>query len=313
MYKVIERTFLLALGAIIFIALGYLMSPILLFYINNYTNIFLVTGFTVMGILFSAVIQFYINYTRSKEAVNMRNENTALITHEMRTSLTSTSWAITYILNNYSSDIKKYDIKMLENIIKSIHTTIMHTVNLLDTSLVDIGKLSISLQWVNLSEVEDMIKEIIEKYKMGIEGQNIKFISSIKLDHELNMEVDFLRLRIIIENLLENSIQYVSGENKIIEIKVNNTDKRLNLIVRDNGIGIPKKEQDKIFGEFYRASNARRKMTNGSGIGLYMCKQYIKSYNGTIDFESRENEGTTFNISLPLNTSADVNEFLKQV
>ncbi len=83
--------------------------------------------------------------------------------------------------------------------------------------------------------------------------------------------------------------------------------------VSDTGIGIPESEQEKIFGEFYRASNARVKLSSGSGIGLYTCAQYVQAHRGTIRFESKENVGTTFFITIPLKTIADVNEFLNKI
>jgi signal transduction histidine kinase len=189
----------------------------------------------------------------------------------------------------------------------------MHTVNLLDISLSDIGKLTISLEKVPLSKVENMVNEVVDKYILGTKRANIELISSVNLERDKVVEVDIMRLKIIIENLLENSIQYVKGQNDKIELTVNNTKDSLNIVVKDNGIGIPENEQEKVFEEFYRASNARKKLSSGSGIGLHMTYNYVKAHKGKINFTSKENIGTSFNVSIPLKTSADVNEFLKEV
>lgn len=313
MLKSIEKIIYVAVGIFSGMAIGFTLLTFPIDFIIEHVDLFIIALIGIIGGLVSAILQFYLRYRLSKRSDVMRNETTALITHEMRTSLTSTSWAISYILKIYEKTINETDKKMLDGIIKSIHTTVMHTVNLLDTSLLDIGKLSISLEWLPLDKVGQMIGEVIEKYKMGIEGQDINLVSKIDLNHNDKVEVDILRLRIIIENLLENSIQYVSGDNKEIKVEVNNTKTTLNLIVSDNGIGIPVDEQSKIFGEFYRASNARRKLSSGSGIGLHMCEKYVKAHHGTIRFESTAGKGTAFYITLPLKTSADVNEYLRQV
>jgi K+-sensing histidine kinase KdpD len=83
----------------------------------------------------------------SKKEEELRNETVALITHEMRTALTSSGWTIESILKDYEDKIKDSDKKILSDLVKSNQTTVMHTVNLLDVSLSDIGKLAISLEW----------------------------------------------------------------------------------------------------------------------------------------------------------------------
>jgi signal transduction histidine kinase len=313
MSETIQRNIFLILGTTIGIVVGAIILSLQSTYPPNYKDIFIVVFTGIIGILINSIILFYKKTKLAKESERVRNETVALITHEMRTALTSTGWAIQFILEHYNTNLKDQDKKMLEDMVESIHTTIMHTVNLLDISLLDIGKLSISLEWVKLIKVEEMIREIIEKYTVGAKKEGISLSVNIKLDHESEVEVDTLRLRIILENLLENSIQYMKNDRKEIKVDISNTRTTLNMVVSDTGIGIPKDEQDKIFGEFYRAINARKKLSSGSGIGLHMCAQYVKAHHGTIRFESKEGEGTTFYISLPLKTIADTKEFLTEI
>ena len=122
-----------------------------------------------------------------------------------------------------------------------------------------------------------------------------------------------MRFRIILENLLENAIQYTTGEKREITVTVYNDAVAMTIMVKDTGIGIPEKEHSKIFSEFFRASNARKKLSNGSGIGLHMCAKYIKAHHGTIRFESKEGEGSIFYVTLPLKSAADVKEFLTKI
>lgn len=303
MSSVFEKIVFIVLGGMI----GFVVSITL--HVNFIDTVYL----CCIGILLAVILIFWRRYALSVKEEKLRSETVALITHEMRTSLTSTSWAVSYILNNYESVISAEDKKSLTDIVDSIHTTVMHTVNLLDVSLLDIGKLSISLQWIELDKVEEMIKEIIRKYEIGAKKDGINLITQINLDNEKRVEVDNLRLRIIIENLLENALQYTTKGSGWIKVDVSNTPTDLNIVIADNGIGIPQSEQGEIFKEFYRASNARDKLSSGSGIGLHMCAQYVAAHHGKIRFESKEGIGTTFYISLPLKTSADTKEFLKQI
>ncbi len=271
----------------------------------------------VIGALVGCLISLFILEFRKakefRENSKIRNETVALITHEMRTALTSTGWAIHLVLDGYGDKISESDKRTLKGVITSIDTTVMHSVNLLDVSLLDIGKLAISLEWVTLAKVETTFNEIVEKFTYGAKQKGITLTSESHLDYGRQVEVDMLRLRIVLENLLENSLQYTLGDKKEIRITINNDAKSLNISVSDTGIGIPLAEQEKIFSEFFRASNARRKLSSGSGIGLYMSKRYIHAHHGTFRFESKENEGTTFYISIPLKSAANVNQFLEKI
>jgi signal transduction histidine kinase len=243
----------------------------------------------------------------------LRDETVALITHEMRTGLTSTSWAIERVIKNYGNVMSKEDNDLLGEIIKSIKGIVLHSVNLLDVSMLDIGKLKISLEEVPLEKLEILYTEIVDKYTLGAEKHGINFITHIKLDHDKKVEVDMLRLRIIIENLLENAIQYTTLAKKEIELNIQNVENELQIKVRDSGIGIPESEKANIFGEFFRATNARKELSAGSGIGLYTTQQYVKAHRGSIRFESIEAQGTTFFVTIPLKTVADVNGFVASI
>ncbi len=251
-----------------------------------------------------------IAYTRSKK---IRDETVALITHEMRTGLTSTAWAIEIILENYKEKISTDHVKMLQDVTKSINAKVMHSVNLLDISLLDIGKLVISLKWTQLSEVAKLLSGVFEKYKMTAAQKGITMQWEMKLDETEWIEVDELRLRITIENLLENALQYTILDEKKIHVTVTNNPYELEIKISDTGIGIPEAEKGKIFSEFFRASNARKALSTGSGIGLHMCYQYTHAHHGKITFNSEENHGTQFTITIPLRTSANVNEFLEKI
>ena len=103
----------------------------------------------------------------------------------------------------------------------------------------------------------------------------------------------------VIKNLLSNSIKYnkPNGRADVILKKVN---QKILITIKDTGIGIPKKDQKKMFGRFFRAGNAIKKATEGSGLGLYIVKSYVKKWGGKIDFKSIEGRGTTFNIEIPI-------------
>ena len=103
-------------------------------------------------------------------------------------------------------------------------------------------------------------------------------------------------INIILTNLLFNAIKY-SNESSNIKVKISVTKANIYFSVKDNGIGIPKNEQNLIFNRFFRAKNAL--FYPGTGIGLNIVKGYVNNLNGNISFKSTENVGTTFNVQLP--------------
>ena len=309
----IERIITAVLGGVFGIIIGVFIVNTGLALSENVEAAFLIIAFAVIGV-FTAIAVYERNKNKMMEHNNqVREETIALITHEMRTNLTTTSWAIESIIQTYSDKISPDDIKMLQSTTEGIATTVMHSVNLLDISLLDIGKLTIALEWVDLGQIDTMVMETLKKFSMGASKKGINFVSKVHLDHERKAEVDLMRLRIILENLLENAIQYTVGDKKEIKVIIENDAVSFTVIISDTGIGIPPLEQEKIFSEFYRASNARSTLGSGSGIGLYLCKEYVKAHKGKIRFESKEKEGTTFYISIPLKTVADVKGFFEKM
>lgn len=314
MKTLLEKSLIYTVGGIVGLIIGYslIMIELPAFSITETCRAVVFTSI-IFGVLFSIALVEGKEKKIFKKNTDLRNETVALITHEMRTGLTSTGWAIQNILDKYGEHVTQEDTEMLEGVVKSIHTTIMHSVNLLDISLLDIGKLEITLESMNLEKIETAFKEIVGKFKMETEKKGIVLTSEIRLDHDKEVEVDFVRLRIILENLLENAIQYTLDGKKEIHVIILNNKNELNISVKDTGIGIPESEKEKIFSEFYRAQNARKALSTGSGIGLYTCAQYTKAHRGKISFESKEGVGTTFFVDIPLKTEADVDGFLSKI
>lgn len=312
MNKKTEQFVYCILGALIGLALGFVLLSIGYAFSKEISVLIFLLMMSIFGVLFSVIFYQIKIISLFKKGNKVRDEAVTLITHEMRTGLTSTGWSLEMIMNDYGNVIKEDDKKILQGVIKSIHATIMHSVNLLDISLLDMEKLVISLENIPMSKIEITLQEIIEKYNIGAKRKNVTLKFDLKINVEKKIEIDIMRLRIILENLLENALQYTT-EGGEIRISLKHTDQDMLIDVSDDGIGIPYSEQGKVFSQFYRASNARKKLSSGSGIGLYMCQKYIKAHKGSITFESKENEGTTFHIKIPLTTKMDTNQFLKDI
>jgi signal transduction histidine kinase len=125
---------------------------------------------------------------------------------------------------------------------------------------------------------------------------NCDIDSSVKNIHGNQFSIEEM-----IANLLLNAIKYTPADGTIT-VKAGNHDDSVLVEISDTGIGIPKQEQDKVFDEFFRATNARRTERDGTGLGLSIVKYIVERHGGQISIESEEGCGTTFKLTLPKTT-----------
>jgi signal transduction histidine kinase len=145
--------------------------------------------------------------------------------------------------------------------------------------------------------VADLIHEIIESLRYQPGAEAIQF--NVEEDeHQTRMTVDKTRLRIILSNLINNSIKYqdVRKTHRSITVGIRSLRHEHSISVRDNGIGIAAEHLAKVFDMFYRASEN----SSGSGLGLFITQEAVEKIGGTISVESKIGEGTSFTVKLPL-------------
>jgi len=113
----------------------------------------------------------------------------------------------------------------------------------------------------------------------------------------ISVELDGARFRHVLDNLISNALKYSGDE---ITIRVGKDGAHALLEVSDHGIGVPEADLSTVFSRFGRGSNARNRGIAGSGIGLYVAKKIVEAHRGNIRVRSKENEGSTFTVELPL-------------
>jgi signal transduction histidine kinase len=143
----------------------------------------------------------------------------------------------------------------------------------------------------------ELVNEILNQHRyMNGKKHNLKVEN--KIMPSTIIQSDRLRLTIILSNLISNSFKFYDAnkKNPYINILAKKNGSKILLYVKDNGIGIPVKHQNKVFDMFYRASN----QDVGSGLGLYIAQESVQRINGTIECESVEKKGTTFTLQIPI-------------
>lgn len=137
--------------------------------------------------------------------------------------------------------------------------------------------------------LEDMGQQVKDK-KLRIER---------KYEHNLpQFNADPQIVQIIFQNLISNAVKY-TGEGGLIRVSISRRGLAILITVTDTGYGIPAAQQKHIFTKLFRADNVRAKDTDGTGLGLYIVKAVVERSGGKIWFESVENKGTTFYVTLP--------------
>ena len=101
------------------------------------------------------------------------------------------------------------------------------------------------------------------------------------------------------ENFIDNAIRYTK-KGGVVKIRLKKTKKNIHFEVEDEGVGIPKEDQKYIFDKFFRASNAMKYQTQGSGLGLFIAKSVADKMKGEIGFKSKESKGSTFWVKIPI-------------
>jgi len=164
-------------------------------------------------------------------------------------------------------------------------------------SLVKMDKSEAELN-ISQSNIYTLVEQILKRLRPIANKQKVELIfESIR---EVTADVDEMKLSLAITNLVENAIKY-NKEDGWVRVTLDADHKFFYIKVSDSGIGIPEEAQDRIFERFYRVDKARSRETGGSGLGLAITRNVVLMHKGAIKLTSREGEGSTFTIRIPLN------------
>jgi PAS domain S-box-containing protein len=228
---------------------------------------------------------------REKELSEMKSRFVAMASHEFRTPLTSIVANLS-LIKAYNKDIMgEKSLKLFERVQSSISNLTSILNNFLSLERIEQGNMEVAYENFDLCEfAEDVIQEMNGLLKPG---QKI----ILTCTGEKDIVQDKRILKNVFLNLLSNAVKY-SGENKPIYFSIVITDLLVTIKIRDEGIGIPVAEQQKLFSIFYRATNVAN--LQGSGLGLTIVKRYVELMGGHIDFTSEPLTGTTFSLEFPV-------------
>lgn len=233
--------------------------------------------------------------TKLQELDKVKSEFISVAAHQLRTPLSAIKWTLSILLEESGSHMTAQEHSLILKAEESNERVINLINEMLVVSRIESGKMKYD---PIIGHVEDVIESVILDFAGQAHVRNIT-LTFKKNTQQFYVRLDTEKIRAVIQNLIENSIRYTKDGGTItIHTRI---EKGAEVVtIADNGIGIPERQQSTIFNKFFRADNAVKAQTEGTGLGLFIAKSIVEWHGGRLWFESKEGQGTTFSFTLPL-------------
>jgi len=234
--------------------------------------------------------------SREKTIEKIKTEFVSITAHQLRTPLSSIKWTLRMLLDGDLGEITDEQREFIEKTYTSNEKMISLINDLLDVTRIEEGRY---LYRPVLGDIEEILQSMLASYNDLAKARRLK-IDFKKSDKKMSkVMVDVEKIRLAIQNLLENAIRYtpVGGT---ITVSLKRDKKEVIISIKDSGVGIPKDQRERVFSKFFRATNVVKMETEGSGLGLFITKNIIEAHGGRIWFESEEGKGANFFFTIPI-------------
>lgn len=234
---------------------------------------------------------------KQKKISQIKSDFINNMTHEFKTPIATISLATETIENSKVINNKERIVFFTKKIKEEIKRMNSHVENILQISLLDKKNFNLSCKNTDLHK---LIQSTVDNYNLQVAKRNGK-INTFFDAKNYNLNIDATHFTNVISNLLDNANKY-SEQCPEINIYTKNTNSNLLISVEDNGIGMNKEEQNKIFEKFYRVTTGNVHNVKGFGLGLSYVKSIIQAHRGNISVKSEKGYGSRFDVYLPLST-----------
>jgi len=223
-----------------------------------------------------------------------KSEFVALATHQLRTPIAAIRWNVELLMRTMRESKTEKQDKYLTKINRNVMRMLNLINDFLSVSQLEMGTYTAERETVNFAEYLD---GILDEFEEKVLTKQLT-IQKVMQPDTFTAAIDNRLFHIISSNLISNAVKYTPAGGTVT-VTARAGGGTLFYSVADTGIGIPEDEQQEMFTKFFRASNAKANVTEGTGLGLYVVKQSVEILGGTLTMESVENEGTTFHVELP--------------
>ena len=244
-----------------------------------------------------------------KELDQAKDEFISMAGHQLRTPLTTVKGYVSMLNDGDFGNLTKEQKNSVTLALDGSNRMARLIDDLLNVSRMEAGKFFIDAKQVDLNKLVTeelgLLKTLSESKKV-----TIKYKAPSKPIPKMNLDDN--KTRQVIMNITENAIQYSPAKGGKIEISLEKENDKIVFKVKDNGIGVPKDQQAKLFTKMFRASNAKEVRPDGTGLGLFLVKRVIEDQGGKIIFESKPGKGSTFGFVIPIHNHITIDKKAKQ-
>ena len=232
---------------------------------------------------------------REKLIGQMKTEFISIAAHQLRTPLSIIKWTIRMLLDGDVGQLNEKQREFLQRGFETNERMVTLVSDLLNVNRIEEGRFGYEFKKGDLIA---FLKQIVAGRNPMTQERNIQVNLKFHAERE-EMFFDPEKLSLAITNIIDNAIKYTppGGNIEIITKIVLN---KIEIAIKDNGVGIPERQKNRLFSKFFRGTNVVRMQTEGSGLGLFISKNVIAAHGGNIRAESEEGIGTTMYITLPL-------------
>ena len=231
---------------------------------------------------------------KMKQLENSRQEFVSNVSHELKTPITSMKVLADSLIAQPDVPVELYK-EFMEDIAKEIERENKIITDLLSMVKMDRKSTKLNVAVVNINELLELL---LKRIRPLAKERNIEII--YESFRPVEAEIDEVKLSLALSNLIENAVKY-NYDDGWVRVSLNADHKFFYVKISDSGVGIPKDCQDNIFDRFYRVDKARSRETGGTGLGLSITRNVILMHKGAIKVYSKEKEGTTFTVRIPVN------------
>ena len=254
------------------------------------TKQYIYEGVTFLFLFLLGAIYVYRSLLKQLRYSNQQQNFMMAVTHELKTPIAITQLNIETLLKRELDPAQK---KMLiENTLKETHRLDALCNNILLASQLDMGKYESNMQDVDLS---DIVQKLVDSFQERFEQRAL--ITTIT--PSVFIQAEPLLIQLLVNNLLDNAHKY-SSLSSPITVLLTSQKNQVQLIIKDEGVGIPMEERTKIFEKFYRIGDESTRTTKGTGLGLYLCKKISEFHQATIIVDTNAPNGSIFTINFPI-------------
>ncbi len=251
------------------------------------------------GKIVGAVVVFR-DVTHEREVDRLKSEFVSVASHQLRTPLTAIRWNLEDLQSEEMGALSQEQKESVAQVVVSTGRMIRLVNDLLDVSRLESGRLSIRPVPTDIAAI---LTDVAEEHNVLAREKKCTVHMHLPAQTLPPISIDPMLIRQVVVNILSNAIKYSCSADHQPAVDVTlSQDGELyyRVEIRDNGMGIGKKDEDRIFQRFFRADNAVKQQTEGSGLGLYIAKLIIEESGGMISFSSTEGSGSVFWFLLPI-------------